>query len=65
MSKLVKFRETETMIARGRGKGGAGNYCSMCSVSVLEDEKVLWKMDGGDGGTPVLKSYMSMNFKTT
>lgn len=47
MSKLVKFIETETMIARGRGEGGAGNYCSMCRVSDLEDEKVLWRWTVG------------------
>lgn len=47
MSKLVKFIETETMIARGRGEGEAENYCPMCRVSVLEDEKVLWRWTVG------------------
>ena len=48
--RTVKFIETVSrkVVARGEGEGEMGSYCSMGTVSVWNDEKIL-EMDDGNG----------------
>ena len=48
MSKLVKFIETETVVARGRGREELGIIVQWVECFSSEDEKVL-EMDGWRG----------------